>query len=49
MNMRNLKNNVLKIKKVRKKVRFFRYRKIENLREINSKTIILKLNKSFFY
>ena len=45
--MRNLKNNILKIKKIKKKIRFFRYRKIENLCEINSKITILKLNKNF--
>ena len=46
--MRNLKNNILKIKKIKKKIHFFRYRKIENLCEINSKIMILKSNKDFF-
>ena len=46
--MRNLKNNILKIKKIKKKVRFFQYRKIENLYETNSKITILKLNKNLF-
>ena len=47
--MRNLKNNILKIKKIKKRVYFFRYRKIKSLYEINSKMTILKLNKDFFY
>ena len=47
--MRNLKNNILKIKRIKKKVYFFRYHKIENLCEINSKKAILKSNKDFFY
>ena len=43
--MRNLKNNILKIKRIKKRVRFFRYRKIENLCETNLKITILKSNK----
>ena len=46
--MRNLKNNILKIKKIKKKIRFFRYRQIENLCEINLKITILKSNKDLF-
>ena len=46
--MRSLKNNILKIKKIKKRVRSFRYRKIENLCEINSKVTILKSNKDLF-
>ena len=46
--MRNLKNNILKIKKIKKKIRFLRYYKIENLYEINSKITTLKSNKDFF-
>ena len=45
--MRNLKNNILRIKRNRKKIRFFRRRKIKNLREINSKMTIFELNISF--
>ena len=40
---------MLKIKKIKRKVRFLRCRNIENLRETNSKTMILKLNKKFFF
>ena len=47
--MRSLKNNMLKIKKIKKRVRFLLRRKIENLCEINSKMRILNLNKDFFY
>ena len=39
---------MLKIRKIRKKSRFLRCRKIENLREIDSKITILKLNKILF-
>ena len=46
--MRNLKNSILKIKKIKKKIRFLRYYKIESLYEINSKITILKLNKNLF-
>ena len=46
--MRSLKNSILKIKKIRKKIRSLRYRKIENLCEINSKMTILKSNKNLF-
>ena len=47
--MRNLKNNILKIKKIKKRVYLLRYRKIKDLYEINSKITILKSNKDFFY
>ena len=46
--MRSFKNNILKIKRIKKKNGFFRRRKIENLREVTSKITILKLNKDFF-
>ena len=46
--MRNLKNNILKIKRIKKRVCFFRYRKIENLYKINSKITTLKSNKNLF-
>ena len=46
--MRSFKNNILKIKRIKKRVRFFRYRKIENLYKINSKITILKSNKDLF-
>ena len=46
--MRSFKNNILKIKKIKKKIRFFRYRKIENLCEINSKIMMSKLNEDLF-
>ena len=46
--MRSLKDSILKIKKIRKKIRSLRYRKIENLCEINSKMTILKSNKNLF-
>ena len=46
--MRNLKNNILKIKKIRKRIRFLQYRKIKNLYETNSKITILKSNKNLF-
>ena len=46
--MRNFKNNILKIKRIKKRIYFFRRRKIENLYEINSKITILNLNKDFF-
>ena len=39
--MRNLINNILKIKKIKKRVHFFQRRKIKSLREINSKMMIL--------
>ena len=39
---------MLKIKKIKKRIRFFRRRKIKNLRETNSKIMILKSN-IFFY
>ena len=45
INMRNLKNNILKIKRIKKRVRPLRYHKIENLCEINSKITISKSNK----
>ena len=44
--MRSLTNNILKIKKIKRKIRSLRRRKIKNLREINSKTTILKSNKN---
>ena len=46
--MRNLKNNILKIKRNKRKIRFLRCRKIKSLREINSKIMIFKSNISFF-
>ena len=46
--MRSLKNNILKIKKIKKRIRLFRCYKIESLCEINLKMTILKLNKGFF-
>ena len=46
--MRSLKNNILKIKKIKKRIRSLRYYKIKNLYEINSKITILKSNKDFF-
>ena len=46
--MRNLKNSTLKIKKIKKRVRFLRRRKIKSLCEINSKMTIFKSNKSFY-
>ena len=46
--MRNLKNNILKIKKIKRRIRFFRYRKIESLYEINSKITTLKSSRDFF-
>ena len=46
--MRNFKNNILKIKKIKIKNRFLRYRKIENLYKISSKITISKSNKDFF-
>ena len=46
--MRNFKNNILKIKRNKRKVRSLRRRKIKNLREINSKIITLELNINFF-
>ena len=39
---------MLKIKKIKKRIRFLRYRKIENLYKTNSKITISKLNKGFF-
>ena len=46
--MRSLKNNILKIKRIKKRIYPLRCRKIENLYEINSKMTILKLNKNLF-
>ena len=46
--MRNLKNNMLKIKRIKRKIRFFRYRKIESLYKTNSKITISKSNKDLF-
>ena len=46
--MRSFKNNILKIKKIKKRVRFFRCRKIKSLYEINLKITILKSNKGLF-
>ena len=46
--MRSFKNNMLEIKKIKKRIRFFRYRKIESLCETNSKIIILKSSKNLF-
>ena len=46
--MRSPKNNILRIKKNKKRIRFFRCRKIKNLREINSKIIIFELNINLF-
>ena len=46
--MRNLKNNILKIKKIKRRIRFFRYRKIESLYEINSKITTLKSSRNLF-
>ena len=40
--MRSLKNNILRIKKNKNKIRFFRYRKIKSLREINLKITIFE-------
>ena len=45
--MRNLKNNISKIKKIKKRIRFFRRRKIENLYKMNLKITILKSNNFF--
>ena len=39
---------MLKIKRIKKRVRFFRYRKIESLCETNSKITISKSNKDLF-
>ena len=46
--MRNLKNNILEIKRIKKKVRFLRYRKAENLYKINLKITILKSSRGLF-
>ena len=45
--MRSLKNSILKIKKIKKRVYSLQCRKIENLYEINSKITILKSSKDF--
>ena len=46
--MRNLKNSILKIKRIKKKIRFLRCRKAENLYKINSKIMISKSSKDLF-
>ena len=46
--MRNFKDNILKIKRIKKRIRFLRYYKIENLCEINPKITTLKSNKDLF-
>ena len=46
--MRNLKNNILKIKKIIKRIRFLLRHKIKSLCETNLKITILKLSKKFF-
>ena len=44
INMRNFKNNILRIKRNKKRIHFLRRRKIKSLREINSKITIFELN-----
>ena len=46
--MRSFKNNILRIKRIKKRIRSFRYRKIENLCEINLKITISESNKGLF-
>ena len=46
--MRNFKNNILRIKRIKKRVRLFRYYKVENLYKTNSKIMISELNKDLF-
>ena len=46
--MRNLKNNILKNKKNKKRIRFFRHYKIKSLRETNSKITIFESNINLF-
>ena len=46
--MRNLKNNILKIKKIKKRVRFLQCRKIESLYETNSKITTSKSSRDLF-
>ena len=47
--MRNLKDNILKIKKIKKRIRFLRRRKIENLREINSNISIINRKDIIYF
>ena len=46
--MRSFKNNMLKIKKIKRKIRPLRCHKIKSLCEINSKMTILNSNKDLF-
>ena len=46
--MRSFKDNILKIKKIKKRINFLQCRKIENLCEINLKITILKSSKGLF-
>ena len=47
--MRNLKDNILKIKKIKKRIRFLRRRKIENLREINFNISIINRKDIIYF
>ena len=46
--MRNFKNSILKIKRIKKRINSLRCRKIENLYKTNLKITISKLNKDPF-
>ena len=48
INMWSLKDNMLKIKKIKKRIRSLRCRKVENLCEINSKITISKSSRDLF-